>query len=185
MARMIQTSLGREFPSGNSMSKLKSVSIIVLALATVLAVYATMFKRIAAPEVTFVSLKGERITMGDLRGKVVLVEFWATDCATCVKEMPQVVATYHKYRDRGFETIAVAMKYDPPNYVVSYAEKNALPFKVALDPMGELAQAFGDVKLTPTTFVIDKRGNIVSRMVGERDFAKLHRLLEEKLADPV
>lgn len=165
------------------MGKLKPVAIIVLALAIVLAVYGTLSKRTAAPEVTFVSLKGERIATGDLRGKVVLVEFWATDCPVCVKEMPQVVATYDKYRDRGFETVAVAMKYDPPNYVLKYAEANALPFKVALDPMGHLAQAFGGVKFTPTTFIIDKRGNIVSRMVGERDFVMLHALLDEMLEE--
>ena len=72
--------------------------------------------------------------------------------------MPKLVETYRKHRDRGFETIAVAMSYDPPNYVIHYAEKNALPFKVALDPVGDIARQFGDVRLTPTTFVIDRRG---------------------------
>jgi peroxiredoxin len=97
--------------------------------------------------------------------------------------MPDLVRTYDRYRDRGFELIAVAMKHDPPNYVINYAEKNALPFKVALDPLGELARAFGEVKLTPTTFLIDKRGNIVSRILGEPDFAQLQRLIESKLAE--
>jgi len=137
----------------------------------------------AAPQVTFVSLQGKKIAIADLRGKVVLVNFWATDCAICIREMPQITATYEKYRDRGFETIAVAMKYDPPNYVLNYVEKNRLPFTVSLDPLGELAKAFGDVKLTPTTFIIDKRGNFVARIVGEPDFARLHALLEEKLGE--
>ncbi len=168
------------------MGKLKVILIVTAAAAIGMAAYGILlFDRTAAPQVTFVSLKGERIAMSDLRGKVVLVEFWATDCATCVKEMPQVVATYNKYRASGFEIIAVAMRYDPPNYVINYAERNAVPFKVALDPMGELARAFGDVTLTPTTFVMDKRGNIVSRILGERDFARLHALLEEKLKEPV
>lgn len=137
----------------------------------------------AAPQVTFVSLNGEKITTGDLRGKVVLVNFWATDCVICVREMPQITATYQKYRAQGFETIAVAMQYDPPNYVLDYTGKNQLPFKVALDPLGELARAFGDVKLTPTTFIIDKQGRVVQRILGEPDFAKLHRLLEAKLRE--
>jgi len=136
-----------------------------------------------APRVTFVSIAGEKISTESLRGKVVLVNFWATDCVTCIKEMPQITATYNKYRAKGFETIAVAMKYDPPNYVLDYAEKNKLPFKVALDPLGDLAQAFGDVKLTPTTFIIDKQGRLVTRILGEPDFAKLHALLEEKLKE--
>src|SRR5688572_14090229 len=137
-----------------------------------------------APAVTFTSIKGEKVGTAELRGRVVLVNFWATDCATCVKEMPRLIETYNKHREKGFELIAVAMRYDPPNYVLNYTEKNALPFKVALDPMGELAKAFGDVKLTPTTVVIDKRGNVVMRILGEPDFTKLDALIAEKLAEP-
>ncbi len=155
----------------------------VVAGALAFAWFAIWSAKLAAPPVTFISLKGEKITTANLRGKVVLVNFWATDCATCIKEMPDIVATYNKYRTQGFETIAVAMKHDPPNYVLNYTEKNKLPFKVALDPMGELAKAFGEVKLTPTTFIIDKQGRLVMRILGEPDFAKLHALLEEKLRE--
>ena len=147
--------------------------------------YRAMFAAAPAPGVTFTSLKGERVTTGDLRGRVVLVNFWATDCVVCVKEMPRLVTTYNKFHPRGFELIAVAMRHDPPNYVLNYTEKNTLPFRVALDPMGNLAKAFGDVQLTPTTIVIDKRGNIVARILGEPDFAKLEALIEKKLAEAV
>jgi peroxiredoxin len=156
---------------------------LLVAGAIAFAAFALWSARPAAPQVTFVSLQGEKITTASLRGKVVLVNFWATDCVTCVKEMPEIVATYNKYRSQGFETIAVAMRHDPPNYVLGYVEKNKLPFTVALDPMGELAKAFGEVKLTPTTFVIDKQGKVVTRILGEPDFAKLHALLEEKLKE--
>ncbi len=165
---------------------LKSRNLIltaVVAAVLAFAAFAIWNARPVAPQVTFVSLQGEKITTADLRGKVVLVNFWATDCATCVKEMPDIVATYNKFRSQGFETIAVAMKHDPPNYVLNYTEKNKLPFKVALDPMGELAKAFGEVKLTPTTFIIDRQGGMVMRILGEPDFAKLHALLEEKLKE--
>jgi peroxiredoxin len=99
--------------------------------------------------------------------------------------MPDIARTYDRYRGRGLEFIAVAMRHDPPNRVLDYTEKNGLPFKVALDPMGELAVAFGSVTFTPTTFVIDKRGNIVSRIQGAPDFARLHQLLDEKLKEPI
>ena len=155
----------------------------VVAGALTFAGFAIWSAEPAAPGVTFVSIKGEKITTESLRGRVVLINFWATDCVTCVKEMPDITATYNKYRGQGFETIAVAMRHDPPNYVLNFVEKNGLPFTVALDPMGELAKAFGEVKLTPTTFVIDKRGKIVTRILGEPDFAKLHALLEEKLKE--
>ena len=156
---------------------------LLVAGAIAFAAFALWNARPAAPQVTFVSLQGKKITTASLRGKVVLVNFWATDCVTCVKEMPEIVATYNKYRSQGFETIAVAMRHDPPNYVLGYVEKNKLPFTVALDPMGELAKAFGEVKLTPTTFVIDKQGKVVTRILGEPDFAKLQALLEEKLKE--
>ncbi len=156
---------------------------VVVAAVVAFVAFPDWNARQVAPSVTFISLQGEKITTESLRGKVVLVNFWATDCAVCVREMPEVVATYNKYRTQGFETIAVAMKYDPPNHVLSYTEKNKLPFKVALDPLGTLAKAFGEVKLTPTTFIIDRQGNLVTRILGEPDFVKLHALLEEKLKE--
>lgn len=146
--------------------------------------YLALGRNAPAPEVTFVSLKGEKLSTSALRGRVVLVNFWATDCAVCVKEMPRLALTYDKFRAQGFELVAVAMRHDPPNYVIAYTEKHALPFKVALDPMGVLARAFGDVRLTPTTIVIDRRGNIVARILGEPDFARLEALIERSLAEP-
>jgi peroxiredoxin len=93
-----------------------------------------------------------------------------------------MIETYNKYNKQGLEFVAVAMSYDPPNYVVNYAETRQLPFHVALDVQGRLAQAFGDVKLTPTTYVIDKQGTILKRYVGEPSFTELHGLLEKALA---
>jgi len=181
---MVRSPGGYPLPSETGRSRGPILAAVLLAAALPL-LFNACGEPGAAPPVTFVSLKGERIATGDLKGKVVLVNFWATDCAICIKEMPAMVRTYNQYRDRGLEVVAVAMRHDPPNYVIHYAEKNRLPFTVALDPLGELAQAFGGVKLTPTTFVIDKRGNIVFRIQGEPNFARLHELLEQKLGEQV
>jgi len=137
----------------------------------------------AAPQTTFVLLDGSQQSTADLRGKVALVNFWATSCTTCVAEMPEIVATYDKYRSQGFETLAVAMSYDPPSYVVNFAQTRKLPFKVAIDNTGAVAQAWGEVTLTPTTYVVNKRGEIVKSYVGAPDFAELHRLIEKLLAE--
>jgi peroxiredoxin len=137
----------------------------------------------AAPESTFVLLDGSRKTTADLKGHVTLVNFWATSCVTCVAEMPKVIATYEKYKGRGYDTLAVAMSYDPPSYVVNYTQTRKLPFKVAIDNTGAVARSWGDVQLTPTTYVVDKRGDIVKRYVGEPDFAELHKLIEKLLAE--
>ena len=112
-----------------------------------------------------------------------LVNFWATSCTTCVAEMPEVIATYNKYKDSGFETVAVAMSYDPPSYVVNFAQTRQLPFKVAIDNTGSVAKAWGDIQLTPTTFLVNKRGEIVKRYVGAPNFAELHLLVEKLLAE--
>lgn len=137
----------------------------------------------AAPESTFVLLDGSKKTTADLKGKVTLVNFWATSCVTCVAEMPKVISTYNKYQSQGYDTLAVAMSYDPPSYVVNYAQTRQLPFKVAIDNTGAVAKAWGDVQLTPTTYLVNKRGEIVKQYVGEPDFAALHQLIEKLLAE--
>ena len=136
-----------------------------------------------APNVAYTLLDGSKSTTEQLRGKVVLVNFWSTDCTTCVKEMPSIVATHEKYKARGYETLAVAMSYDPPAYVVNFAETRKLPFGVAIDNTGAIAQSFGQVRLTPTSVLINRRGEIVKRYVGEPDFAALHALVEKLLAE--
>ena len=172
---------------GGRALKPASIRGLILAAALVAGVaaffYWTFARAPAAPDVALVSIRGEKLAIAELRGRVVVVNFWATDCAICVKEMPELARTYQRHRERGMEFIAIAMRHDMPSRVVDYAGRNALPFKVALDVNGELAQAFGSVRFTPTTFVIDKRGKIVARIQGEPDFAKLNALIEEKLKD--
>jgi peroxiredoxin len=137
----------------------------------------------AAPDSTFVLLDGSKKTTADLKGKVTLVNFWATSCTTCVAEMPKMVSTFDKYHARGYEHMAVAMSYDPPSYVVNYAQTRKLPFNVAIDNTGAVAKAWGEVQLTPTSYLVNKKGEIVKRYVGEPNFAELHQLIEKLLAE--
>lgn len=137
----------------------------------------------AAPQSSFVMLDGAKKNTSDLKGKVTLVNFWATSCVGCVAEMPKLMATYDKYRSQGYDTIAVAMSYDPPSYVVNFVQTRKLPFSVAIDNTGNVAKAWGDVKLTPTSYLVNKRGEIVKRYVGEPDLAEFHRLIEKLLAE--
>jgi len=174
--------MSRHFPRRIAgLTIIQTMSLLTI-LGIVLFAALSLFKKESAPAVSFRTLNGEQITLESLRGKVVMVNFWATSCATCVQEMPEMVETYKKYSDRGLEFIAVAMSYDPPSYVLNYAESRQLPFKVALDTDGQAAKSFGDVKLTPTTFVIGKDGAILKRYVGIPEFASMHQLLEKALA---
>lgn len=162
---------------------LARISIGILLFALAAAALSIFSQKTAAPEATFRTLTGESIRISELRGKVLLVNFWATRCAVCIKEMPQIAETHRKFARRGFETIAVAMSHDPANHVIAYAEQAALPFRVALDPQGEVAAGFGGVHLTPTTFLIDKRGRIARQYVGQPDLAGLHALVDELLKE--
>lgn len=140
-------------------------------------------RREPAPDFSYTLLDGRGGSMASLRGKVLLVNFWATSCATCVAEMPQIVATHEKFNPRGFEALAVAMSHDPPAHVAHFAESRRLPFGVVIDNTGAIARAWGDVKLTPTTFLVDRRGVVVERVVGRPDFTALHARIEQLLAE--
>lgn len=167
----------------HSFAVLRPRQMLATALVVASMALAGCGARDAAPESTFVLIDGNKTSTADLKGKVTLVNFWATSCSSCVQEMPELVHTYDKFKDKGFETVAVAMAYDPPAYVLSYAQTRQLPFKVALDNTGEIAQNWGDVQLTPTTYLIDKKGQIVKRYVGPPDFNALHQLIDQLLAE--
>lgn len=137
-----------------------------------------------APDSSFVLLDGSTVSTAQLNGKVTLINFWATTCASCVAKMPDLVATHLKFSERGFDTIAVAMRHDPPSFVVHFAQTRQLPFKVAIDNTGLVAHQWGDVRVTPTTFLVNKRGEIVKRFEGTPDFALLHQWIDDLLAEP-
>jgi peroxiredoxin len=156
--------------------------VLVLALAAVFA-WPGRPERDAAPDVAYILLDGRQGTLQALRGRVVLVSFWSMNCDTCVNEMPSIVATDAKFRAKGYETLAIAMSYDPLAFVARFVAHNKLPFPVAIDNGGQIAKSFGEVRQTPTAFLIDKRGRIVERFVGAPDFAALQRQIEVLLAE--
>lgn len=164
------------------MLTIKKLIIPVAILALLLFLGLNLSNKPQAPAVTFTTIEGKKISMTDLKGKVVLINFWATDCPGCIKEMPDLIKTYNDYKTKGFEIISVAMPYDPPAQVLNYTRQKSLPFPVMHDGLSEITQAFGGVNLTPTAFIFDKQGNRLQRTIGELDFVKLHQLLNIELA---
>lgn len=155
----------------------------LLAAAFAVAVgTAALHSATPAPDVALTSIDGTTTRLGDLRGNVVLVNFWATTCVTCVNEMPMLAATYRKFAARGYRTFAVAMPYDRPDWVLDFQSKRRLPFDIVLDTQGELARAFDDTRVTPTTFLIDREGRVVKRYIGAPDVGELERRIERLLA---
>ena len=161
----------------------KSIAALVILAA---AAAAAFFGRPSpAPDVTLATLDGRSLTLSALGGRVVLVNFWATSCASCLREFPKLAETHRKFSERGYETVAVAMSYDPPEAVREYVRQADLPFAFALDRDGKAAEAFGGVQVTPMTFVIDRGGRIAWKQLGEPDFPWLERLIERLLAEAV
>lgn len=158
-----------------------AIPVAVIAVASIFAVYAALWRGVAVPAVVMPTLAGERLELAAMRGRVVLVSFWATSCAICLEEMPRLVAMRERFRGRGFDIVAVAMQYDPPNHVARYVERTGLPLTVVFDPQGEIARAFGDVRYTPTAVLLDRDGRVVKRYAGAPDFAELEAFIESRL----
>ncbi|MBC7756245.1 MAG: TlpA family protein disulfide reductase [Bdellovibrio sp.] len=159
--------------------KILAMSIGAVLLLAVLVFEVTQDKQ--APNATFTTLQGKKISMSSLKGKVVLVNFWATECRACVTEMPALASIYNEYKSKGFEVIAVAMPYDPPAQVFNYATQKKLPFPVMDDGLGDIVKQFDDVSVTPTTYIYNKQGKRIQYTIGALNFKQLRQLLDREL----
>ena len=151
------------------------VAILFLGLIT-----NTIFPN-KAPNLKVSSTKGETLMIYDKNYKFTIINFWATDCPGCIKEMPRLVDTYSKYKKQGIQIIAVSMFYDPPNQVLNFIKKNDIPFPVVIDADNKIAQQFENIRLTPTSILINQKGQIIDQIVGEIDFDNLEKLLSKNL----
>lgn len=136
-----------------------------------------------APDIAFKTINGEEIALNALRGKPVLVTFWATDCPGCIEEIPHLIELHRQFHAQGLTIIAVAMHYDPPHHVIAMSEAKQLPYTVVLDLNATHAQAFGNVRLTPTSFLIDQQGKIVAQKTGLFDLADMRQRLQRLLSN--
>jgi peroxiredoxin len=135
-----------------------------------------------APDITLQLINGKQIELASLKGKPVLITFWATSCPGCIKEMPHLVKLYNELNPKGLEMIGIAMPEDRPDYVMEMVKRKSLPYLVAFDLKGEAVRAFGNVSLTPTTFLIDEKGEIVKKKIGEMNMAVWKKRIETILA---
>ncbi len=137
---------------------------------------------VPAPDFVLPDLSGKVVRMQDLRGKVVLLNIWATWCPPCVQEMPTLEALSHKMAQRDFVLLAVSQD-EQPRLVKPWIEERRLTFRVLLDQRGQVGSHYG-VTGYPETFIIDRLGRVVHHHVGYRDWAEpglvaaLERLLE-------
>jgi len=135
-----------------------------------------------APDITVTTLQGEKLSLTDLRGQPVLVTFWASTCTSCIRDMPHLIELYNELAADGLEVIGIAMAYDPPNRVIELSRAKQIPYPLALDINSAAAKAFGDVSVTPSSFLIAPDGRVVLQKTGELDTQKIRVLVLEMLS---
>ena len=140
-----------------------------------------------APEFALPRLGGGEIALHDLRGKIVLVNFWATWCAPCEQEMPAMQRLHALLAPRGFELVAISVD-DDEAAVARFRERLGLSFPIALDREKQAARDYQSLRY-PETFLIDRDGILVARYIGERDWSapeytgRIERLLAAPAKD--
>ena len=159
----------------------KSLWLLFVLLALLVLFFLSLTANKKVPEIRVTSITGEAFQLYQVKNNFTIINFWATDCPGCIKEMQGLAATYNQFRGQGLEIIAVSMSYDPPNHVLNFTQKNKIPFPVVLDIDGQIAQSFENIRLTPTSILIDKNGKIIDKVIGELDFNKLNALLKKHL----
>jgi thiol-disulfide isomerase/thioredoxin len=129
----------------------------------------------AAPPWQVVLSDGRVLSSEALRGKVVLVNFWATWCPYCRKEKPVIDAFWKDYRSRGFEVVSISID-DPPEKIAAWMQDKGYAF-MAAPTNASVAAAFGNVTSVPTSYILDADGHIRHRIAGQVHYPRLEKLV--------
>jgi peroxiredoxin len=157
-------------PSGATPSLRRGVAIGTMILCWLLLLHpAAAAERVKidapAPDFTLPLLTGGELSLSSLKGKVVLLTFWAVWCHACAEELPVLEAIYLKYRDRGLEVVGVNIDRDPPDSIQRYVQKKGISFPILLDRDKKAMRTY-QAHFLPTTFLLDRKGVVVERKVG-------------------
>ncbi|MFH0931839.1 MAG: redoxin domain-containing protein [Candidatus Zixiibacteriota bacterium] len=128
-----------------------------------------------APDFTLKDLNGVEKSLKEFRGKVVLLNFWATWCSPCRIEIPSMVELYKKYNDKGLEIIGVNLDRMDKSGVEKFSSEYNITFPILLDPTGKIATLYGITAL-PATFILDRNGKIQERVAGGKDWSSEENL---------
>lgn len=125
----------------------------------------------------FTLIDGTKTELHKFSGNPLLVTFWATSCVTCVKEIPHLITLYESFHKDGFEIIAVAMQYNPPNQVLNMRDQKNIPYPIAIDITGNTAGSFGDILRTPTSFLIAADSSVAKKIIGKINMDELRNMV--------
>lgn len=142
----------------------------------------SMSGRWQAPNFELTDMKGNPLSLSALRGKVVLLDFWATWCPPCVAEIPHFKELHTQYKGRGFEIVGLSLDEGGEEAVRSFAEKHQLQYPIA-PAKHQIAQAYGGIQGIPTTFLIDKKGYVAKKYIGYHDKKDFEQEIQKLLSE--
>ena len=138
-----------------------------------------------APDFSFPDLEGKTVSLSDYKGKLVLLNIWATWCKPCVDEMPSIEKLYNNFKDNDFEVLAVSVDTQGEKVVDPFMKLHNLSFKVLLDTEGTIKNIYRTTGI-PESFIIDKNGVILEKVIGSFDWSssKVFQYIENQLKKP-
>ena len=135
-----------------------------------------------APEFTLPDLNGKNVSLADFKGKIVILDFWATWCPPCIQEIPHFIELQEQYKDKGFAMLGISLDQAGIDVVKSFAQKYKINYPILMHD-GRVHIAYGGISYIPTTFVIDPTGNIRKKYTGYIDKAVFEADIKELLPE--
>lgn len=165
--------------------KKQVIFVLVLAAAVILIwrfghYQEEMAKLSEAPEFLIHDLENQPLQLSDFKGKVLLINFWATWCPPCIEEIPHLEKLFNNYSKKGLVVLGVSLDEAGREHVKSFVKENALSYPIAMSNE-KMVKDFGGIRGTPTSFLIDREGKIVKKWVGYRDYDYFESLVKGML----
>lgn len=136
---------------------------------------------VRAPDFKLYDLDKNEVSLKSFKGKVVLLDFWATWCYPCRIEIPHFISLYDEYNESGLEVVGIALDRDGASAVKPFAEKEGMNYTIVIGNVS-VTEDYGGIRSIPTTFMIDKKGIVYSKYVGvPRDISVFERDVKELL----
>ena len=129
-----------------------------------------------APHFTLQDVRGNTLRLNDLRGKVVLLNFFATWCAPCIQETPDFVRLHGKFKAQGFEIVGIGMDMEGAAALAPFVKRFAIPYPILVGTR-KVVVDYGEIKGVPTSFFIDRQGYIVDSFIGVRPAHMLEKTI--------